>query len=954
MGRLCKTGPLAATVFPRTLAVAVSCYFLCRFEPATRGSPLAWIAWLGTAAAAWLAAASTAPTPHRNARLAAGGVSAAIALVAAGNADQVRLGQLLWVAAAVVASVPLGRVWNFAVRAHGSRSGEAVRWLFLTAGALALLHPYTTARFVGGGDARVYAQTLADFLVQVRAGEFPVLAAQSEFAPNGAIHPLRTAPAFYYLGGLVHLVTWGVFSAAAVQNIVIVLHGLAAAFTCYLALTAACVQRGQGWHAVLFVALFLTSPGVLAPLFGGDLIASWLTLPWLPLLVLAWTRTVDTPEDFRWPLLATVALAALWLAHAPIAFWGTLCSLPFGLLAGWSRLRRHRGSEIVGLCGLFAALAGFVFASVFALDMPDDPNIRAAVQAGAIEASLSAAWQGFLRPVSSDASALLTDLQLSPALWLVAAVSVLAVWRVPRISFRLLLTVGGALVVLLLPFTGRTVWLAMPDLVLASTEKWPSQRLFLLLSAVVPFLGLAALTAWSSARPRFARDLGVVLLVAAGWSALEAGKFVRRGWSVTHSAAATGEKFLPANLPLPRYSFEYFGALPRTFSHGPVPAAAQVRLLARDSLEVIAENTSPPVGGHLPATILEFQPTNYGGRFPTLHIPPNESGLLTVEFGPAVLFGALQIEGPSLRQEFFLPSSGEEHAFGMAPGNRRTLLIENPASEPLPLELKFIRSGGAPPEAGDLRVRTVFVPPESFPLRLRSLVPLDLELDAPAAGWLETARLWIPGYAARVDNREVKLARSPDGFVMLPVPGGRSQVTLEYRGPWIVHAAFWLAVIAWVALLGVGCSRVIAHWCARWFAHLGAGVLLAAGTGLAVVLFTDPGAQMLPATVSAFGDQPEELRLRFPIGRPLGSVEPLVAVEGSPVRLLLVCVDGKRAQIACQREGGLERRGPVFPVNYRAVQHVRLSRALDSEIPIVRVNELLALAPASADAPAPR
>lgn len=954
MGRPIQSGPASAPAFPRILAVAVSCYFLYRLEPAAAGTLLSWLAWLSAVGATWLAASGGALLRGRRNSIIAAAVLAAGALALTAVSDHVRLGHLLWLSAAVAAAGPLGRAWEFAVQTHGSARGEGWRWLLLTGGALALLHPYTTARFVGGGDARIYAQTLADFLAQVRLGEFPVLAAQSAFAPNGEIHPLRTAPAFYYVGGLVDLVTWGAFPAVAVQNIVIVAHGLAAAFTSYLALSAANLQRGHGWLAALFAALFLTSPGVLAPLFGGDLIASWLTLPWLPLLVLAWTRTVDTPEDFRWPLLATVALAALWLAHAPIAFWGTLCSLPFGLFAGWSRLRRHRGGEIVGLCGLFAALAGFVFASVFALDLPDDPNIRAAVQAGAIEASLSAAWQGFLRPVSPDASALLTDLQLSPALWLMAAVSILAVGRVPRTSFQLLLLIGGALVVLLLPLTGRTIWPAMPDLVLASTEKWPSQRLFLLLSAVVPFLGLAAFTAWSSARPRFARDLGVVLLLTAAWSVLEAGKFVRRGWSVTHSAAATAEKFLPANLPLPRYSFEYFGALPRTFSHGPVPPAAQLRLLAQDSLEVIVQNTTTPLQMHAPATALAFQSTNYGGQFSALQIPPNQVGLLNFEFGSAPLSGALQIEGPSLRQEFSLPSSGEEFAFGSAPGNARTLLIENAGVQPLPLAMKFIRAGGAEPTADDLRVRVHFLPPQSLPLRVKALVPLELEVDAPRAAWLETARVWIPGYRARVAGGGVETVRSPDGYVMLPVPAGNSRVTLEYRGPWRVQAAFWLSAGTWAALLAVSYSRAAASWIAPRFAFVGTAVLFLWAAGLASTWLTRPREQALPAQSSALSAEPNELRLRFPIGRPNGTVELLAEIAGSRMRVLLVCVDGKHAQIAWQSEAGHERRGPVFPVNYRAVQHVRLSRALDSEIPIVRVNERLALAPASADAPAPR
>ena len=67
--------------------------------------------------------------------------------------------------------------------------------------------PSRRARLYGAGDALWYANMLADYVTQLRAGDVPDLCGQTEFAFNGAVYPLRVAPMYQHLGGLLDLLT---------------------------------------------------------------------------------------------------------------------------------------------------------------------------------------------------------------------------------------------------------------------------------------------------------------------------------------------------------------------------------------------------------------------------------------------------------------------------------------------------------------------------------------------------------------------------------------------------------------------------------------------------------------------------------------------------------------------------------------------------------------------------
>jgi hypothetical protein len=90
-----------------------------------------------------------------------------------------------------------------------------------------------------------------------------------------------------------------------------------------------------------------------------------------------------------------------------------------------------------------------------------------------------------------------------------------------------------------------------------------------------------------------------------------------------------------------------------------------------------------------------------------------------------------------------------------------------------------------------------------------SLMPYRAVVQAPAASYLETFRLCIPGYRAVVDGKDAPAEMSPDGFVMVRLEPGRHVVELHYSAPWTARLAYWVGLSGWAgfAVLSIFCFR---------------------------------------------------------------------------------------------------------------------------------------------------
>lgn len=832
----------------------------------------------------------------------------------------------------IVLSRTIRRTLVRSARESRDLASESVRWLVLAGVCAYLISPYVHRGLVGGGDAHHYVQQVTDITRQIHGGVFPVFVGQSPYAFNGDIHPLRTAPYFSYLSAAINLVTFGRLGPAGVQNLLIAVSFLAAAALMYALLTRLWPQRR--WTAFVLTLLFASSPGVLALAYSGDMIASWMTLPWLCVLfhgVIKLTRT-SSPEASNLVQIAA-ALAMVWLAHPPIAFWTTLVVSGSLVVWAWGARSWQRWNLVAATGALCALLSAYVFVSVYTLDLPVDPNLISIVRGPAMLDLLRQGWEGFLRPIDPSGANLLHNLQLSPGLWLAALVGLVAVWKGgshARVFTAFILAVL-ALIVPLEGIAGR-LWNVVPAFVINTTEKWPVQRFYPILSVLVPFLGASGLALVSTKFARAHRVLVVLLAIAAIYSVIDARKLVYRGRGVQTPVAFTEQRLRPENAVWSRYSYEMYGRVPRYFSHGSMSPMMQTRLLAPESLEVVRTNLDAflnPSGGGTRSTTHRFVPTEYGGRFePKLKLEPGQSYVSRLKGGDVDLNGTLQLHGSAVYREYLLPSSGEPYSFGLGPRNKSAFPLYTTAPTGDEVEVRFYQAPGTAPKSALSEIELISVDEKRLPFQLMQTKPLVLRVALEQEGWLETPKLYIPGYQARINGEPAPLARSPDGLVMVPVSRGFHEVELAYPGTPLLRLAFWLTAVAW---LGVVCFIA---WPVRSLSRPAVIVIVgrtatwaAAAAGCVAILVA---ALPRPTVPTKLDSANALLDLQLPVDH-IGARETITHFDlgAHSYGLILEYTDGQQMRVGLQDAGGHTWLGSPIRVNYLLTQRLELRSWLD-------------------------
>jgi hypothetical protein len=687
--------------------------------------------------------------------------------------------------------------------------GEAVRWTILLVATLLLTLPYSRPVRVGAGDAQDYATHIADFIAQARHGVFPVRVGQSQFASNGAFNPLRTAPYLQYAGGLLHALTLGTLDPFAVQNLETILSLCAAGFSCYACLRR--LSRGREWLCLILALLYVSSPGILALVYAGDMVPSWLTLPYLPLYTFLLVRIAE--HGVSGPRLFSMAavVALIWYIHAPIAMWLSFIALPVVVLrlATTPQLTWPRGLLFAsGSVLVFAVLAGFEFVSVAELGLPGPGAKQLAIFRGPdFYYNLRAGWAGFLRPVSADGSHLIADLQLSAPLWVCIGMGILA-WRLRGWGLRVLLMASGCLFILLVPvsFLAARIWSLTPVWVDQITDQWPMQRFYPILSAFAPFVGLLALGsvrrdgAWKQQVP--------VVLLALGclWCAFEATKFLRRGFRMALPPDISCRSIKEENAVHAIYSVGMLGDPPRSFSFRPLAAEMQLRLLDPAGRQVRQSNLQGLLDGTVGAQRLAVPQfiTSGGGQEvelqSPLQLPPGKNSLLTLDFDGAAPSGTLFVTGETVWKDYPLPESASPRpdAAGSPTGSTLAITVADHGGESL--RVRFVPAGVSARPAPFAHLNVVAYDPKSLPLHIVEHIPLRIHTRAIKEGWLETPRIYIAGYRAKVDGRPSEIQRSPDGLVMVRVPTGSPAVELDYPGSLLLRASFWASLAGWLVL----------------------------------------------------------------------------------------------------------------------------------------------------------
>ncbi len=690
---------------------------------------------------------------------------------------------------------------------------EPLRWSLLIVALLALHRPLLTAGTIGAGDSYWYRIMAADFVTQFRAGIFPVFTGQSLFAFNGAVSPIRLAPALQHLAGLLDLVTLHSLTINALVNLTLFASYLGGGAGCYLCLRR--IGPSSPWFALLLSLLYCGCPGVLALAYTGDLYMSVTTLPFIPLVLYGAWRTLHQ-GDRTGVLIMVAGAAALWYCHPPIAFWCTLIAAitQLGrLVHEW----RRAGLWLDWLIGAatFGVLTLYCFVSVWSLRLPAPTTPRPVL----LE-NLKLAYPAALKPVS-DAAVGLGDYQLGLALWaaLVAGLLGLFYARPRRPAVTLVLATLAVLAVLLpIPGVYDKFWLTAPQFVSDVTFMWPMQRLYAILAALAAFVSFVALAPFAVRHPRWAAMPFLLLLTGAGWSGLESLKFQRRGLAGTTKPVQARNQMRPQNVILTRYAFNPFKEMPPYFSHGYIDPLVPNRLLDRTSLAEIASNRAaldegPSLGPVIAEGTVKMntQPPLAG-----FTLQPGRRYALRIEFVTPDILAAMTMSGPRLYRLYWLPHSGyntvttsPSRAFGTLPEQTKTITLWTDGDVAEAITFQFVPNEKALPDPLPVLARYQIREYEvaKLPVTVQGLTPYRALITTSTPAYLETPRIFTGGYQATVNGAKTSVVKSPDALVMIAVPAGPSTVVLSFPGPWYLRAAFWASFAGWLVILFAGFRR---------------------------------------------------------------------------------------------------------------------------------------------------
>jgi hypothetical protein len=690
--------------------------------------------------------------------------------------------------------------------------GEIFRRLAVLAAVGVLAHPFATDVTVGSGDSIWYANTLADFLAQVHAGEFPVFVGQSEYLFNGGIFPVRFAPLFQHCGLVLDALTLGSLEAGAIQNLFIISALLLGAFNAYFALSR--LLPHNRWIAAALSILYVGCPGVLSLVYVSDLLMTWTTLPWLPLAFVGCARSFREPG---WAPLrqCAIGLGLLWWGHSPVALWSTTA---IAFIQLW-RLAHHglRSGEwrsIALAAAIFIGFAAHPLISILAV--PVEPGVKAldyTTYAETIADFNRDNFPGNLMPLLFKARDL-ADFQPGWGLLLAIAGSLIGAlaWRRSDRAIWCLLAVPLLALLLLNPIhsLNHFLWEIVPAAFRNPTGNWPLQRLYIIFAAATPVAAALAFSGMQAAHPRFARGWAALILISAVWTIVDFTPLLTRLRMQVRALQAIPPRRSPENNVLTRYAYLGFAQRPAYFSHGHVDPLLEQRLLARDDRRLLVSNaqtiaTSPATkllgsgtltGEVLPGAVWPMQPT--------LRIEPHRRYLLELRFPSFSGQGVLVISGAGLERVYALPSHGDALAFGAGPQASPFLSLHTSGANPSEVNFRFLDT--APAAQGDYtrfaHYRWFEWSPDQLPIHVRGWVPYRATVRAPAPAWLETPRVYQIGFRATVDGRPVEIAKSPEGLIMIPVPAGRAEVELTYHAPHLLLLGYWLSLASLVMVAG--------------------------------------------------------------------------------------------------------------------------------------------------------
>ncbi len=518
-----------------------------------------------------------------------------------------------------------------------------------------------------------------------------------------------------------------------------------------------------------------------------------------------------------WLLLLAPGGWLLWIGRAPWLWWMVATSLLVAGVVSVARWRRwfdpaRHAIEVLLPCALLAA--GIVQAWIGPKNPARDVIRLADLNANAAQGA------GYFLPLSPLANQV-SDMQPGLGLWAILVVLGAVFFQARSLAAKLWFAVAllPLFMIVRVPYVSEFLAGYAPRWIAGVAGLTFTLRLMPVLAALLAVGWLV----WLATRPeggRMARVLsGAMLALAAGWGGYEAIRIVHHGFKVTATRTYTEKQFRSENAVLEPFAYDLIPE-PTYFSNGKTDYRLEVRAL--DELKRVRINPDVTAlrmeeGGRteMKLVCLPYQPPapDWLMLGPSLTLAPGEHVLLRFEFDPTKNYsGFLFLISASARcyREYALPESGLRRAFGTTAKASRVISLWNSGTVAEKYEFSFRRGPGCTLPSDGSTFANVFVSHYDASralVRVDSLLPYRATAAMSWPGFVETSRVWLPGYEATVDGKPALVRSSVERMAMVPVPAGLHTVELRYVGTTQLWVTWWISALTWGGLLGAWAWR---------------------------------------------------------------------------------------------------------------------------------------------------
>lgn len=637
---------------------------------------------------------------------------------------------------------------------------------------------------IGGSDARWYQYILHDAILQLNHGIFPTYVSQSEFSFFGG--PVTRAPYYLLFGQLINILTFNQLNALCIQHLTVLVSAFGAAYLTYFLLAS--FSPKLKWFAVSLAFFYVSCPGIMGLIYRYDMYYSFMTVPFLPLVIYGLVRSHQR-EDLIGPILTALGLSLTWLSHPPIALWLTGVVVLFHLLR-FIVLRKGL-RECLIIFALFFFLNLWQFICVFSMGVGNRYGSDIVTPPKEIVELLSSVIPGVFVPLQWSTG--LSFFQLGYAFIFILLLSLLTKFHSSNrfLLYTLLACVFCFLLLLYpLPFIGYALWSLIPGIVINMTDI-PMFRFYMIIAAIVCFIGIIVLNSISSKYSKIYLPLLCVFILLTIWNVYQANYFVSSTGSNTNSwLDEKNVYFTPGQTPQyvllsdgnydPNLKNQIVNNRKIPYSHYDNEQFVINKCFASEKARRV--NSTTPANHDVSkwAPLFKFKATS------------NEQYLL-----------CLNIKSQSVSSMIFR-INGEVVVAQANAGNRNIAVpfyIHQPKNKELAIEFDNIQ-GASPVKI--IKAGLIKYHPKDLPIQINSFTPYQATVKTPSNNtYLKIFKSFYPGYEAKVNNEIVPVLESNNHTIVIPLKHkGLNKIQLQYIGFSAMKISFYVSMFTWCFVLG--------------------------------------------------------------------------------------------------------------------------------------------------------